>query len=218
MPLHGIAPDKRQHQTIHLTGIRYCFVFNHNTRGDQSTSTSVPPFGLNVPVDVHFACVQLKGSPTTEVGWLTNANIQTYLQSNFFRRQDGNQAEGAEVDPDARTIPFTQYATGDPFDFNKSCLPLATEKMNILFHKKFPLFPRYNTGDSESKPWMRRHEGYIKINKSFSFYRSSDTIGRQPIVFLVWYNFLTRSDWYAPINVVNQYVSHDWRTKAYFRD
>jgi len=176
-------PNRRRSNRIHISGIKYCWQFHNMLR-----PLSTPPLP-GMSLDVHFAAVQLRGSSNS--GNWTSAEALAHISPFFFR-----EFSQVTADNDTRSRAFNNYVTGSEYDFGKSCLSLATERMTVLFHKKFPLFARYGTSDdgiglSEQGHWYRKVEGYMKLNKTFSFASNTDTVGTYPIVWIWWCNPLT---------------------------
>lgn len=202
----GDRPNERRNNQIWLSGIKYCYVFNTLKQG------------LNAPamnLDVHFACVQLTGSPSVTGQWGAN-EILNKIQDQFFRERTSNPA-----DPDQRTRQFNQALDGSNYDFMKTCGSLASDDFTVLFHKTFPLYARYNTTQipEGGKTYRRKFESYMKINKKFSFFNNTSTTGVHPIVFLYWCNPLTRDEWPTPFAVnPNRYLAIEARLQIYFKD
>jgi len=212
MPVHGIGTDKRKSTTIMLSGIKYCWQFSHAIKG--SAAQTYP----NIPYAVHFALLQVKRPNQGKASW-NNEDLFNYIQSSFFRIQLGTDGEQVQLDPDARTRPFQNYDANSPFDFGKNCLPIAKDKLNVLFHKKFTLNPRYGVGVAEGFARATRFfDGYIKINKPFSFYGVDDRLGKNPFVFVSWANTLFRADHPATINTTQVVVNFDYKNKVYFKN
>jgi len=212
MPQHGIGTDKRKTTTVMLSGIKYCWQFSHAVKGSAS---GVYP---NIPYAVHFALVQVK-SPNQGEGEWDEEGLRNYISSSFFRLQLGSDGEQAQLDPDGRTRAFNNYEANSLFDFGKNCLPIAKDKLNVLFHKKFTLNPRYSVGIAEGYARATRFfDGYIKINKPFAFYGIDDRLGKNPFVFCSWANTLFRSDHPTAINTTQVVVNFDYKTKVYFKN
>lgn len=197
-------PNTRRNNTIKLSGIKYCYNFNtiQNTVETQ-----------NANLDVHFAMLQMKGGVPTAGAW-SNAVIVSTVEQNFFRQRTEDN-----LDADVRVRPFNNYVAGSQYDFGKSCLSLAPDKFSVLFHKKFPLYAR----DTLSKlplggrPYMKRCEGYMKINKLINFANNTDNLGTNPFVFVTWCNALTRDNHATPFALYNA-LNVDLRTQVYFHD
>lgn len=198
------APNTRRNNTVFLSGIKYCYHFNVAQTASEAT---------NQNLDVHFAMIQLKGGLPTEGAW-NNANMVTLIQNNFFRERVENT-----TDQDVRVRPFNNYVAGSTYDFGKSCLSLAPDKFNVLFHKKFPLYAR----DALTKlplggrPYMKRVEGYYKIKKRINFYNNVDNFGTHPFVMLIWCNALTRDGHLNPFALYTA-LNVDARLQIYFHD
>lgn len=198
------APNTRRNNSVRLSGIKYCYHFNTIQTAADAT---------NQNLDVHFAMLQMKGGVPTAGAW-SNAVIVSTIQDNFFRvrGEDPNDA-------DVRVRPFNNYVAGSQYDFGKSCYSLAPEKFSVLFHKKFPLYAR-NAVDRlpiGGRPFMKRVEGYMKINKLINFATNTDNLGTNPFVFVTWCNALTRDNHPNPFALYTA-MNVDLRTQVYFHD
>lgn len=214
MPVTGTNTDQRADQHIKLSGIRYCFLFTHQGIGPTNDTlyTRYPIY------EVHVALIQMKGNPTNGGAW-NFPEIQQQVTRYFFRQQKG---DGNNIDSDQRSTPFEPYLNTGQWSFNRSCLPLCTDKFNIMFHKKFLLYPRYATGAAEgNKIHFRRVEGYFNAKrKQFDFYNSQDLYGKHPFQFVCWLNAQTPEDHFQiPPNQINTITPVNWhaRTKVYYR-
>jgi len=200
------APNNRRNNAIFLSGIKYCYHFNINKTASDVT---------NQNLDVHFAMLQMKGGLGTQGGWNTPA-IVTMVRDNFFRERNDSS-----IDVDVRVRPFFDYVAGSQYDFGKTCLSLAPDKFNVLFHKKFPLYAR--TADPASiipiggKPYMKRVEGYMKIKKRINFHQNTDILGENPFVFVTWCNGLCRDNHPIPFALYTA-MNVDSRLQVYFHD
>lgn len=195
-------PNSRRNNNIHMSGIKYCFTFNTLN------------FGNAKNLDVHFALVQLKGSPLAEGEW-NIGDIRDKIQRHFFRERTPSV-----TDPDVKVRPFNPATALNPgYDFGKSCLSLATDAFTVIFHKKFPLYTRYTQGNVEGgKPYMAKREAYIKINKEFSFANNADVLGRNPLVFVVWCNTQLRDQWPNPYPEEINFLHIENRITTYWRN
>jgi hypothetical protein len=202
----GDRPNERRNNQIWLSGIKYCWVFNTLKQALNQPS---------INLDVHFACVQITGSPAVTGQWGNN-EILLKIQDQFFRERTSNTG-----DPDQRTRQFNQATDGSAYDFLKTCGSLASDDFTVLFHKSFPLYARYNTTQipEGGKTYRRKIEGYMKINKKFSFFNNTSQVGIHPIVFIYWCNPLTRDEWPTAYTVnPNRYLATESRIQVYFKD
>lgn len=183
----------RNGQFIFLKGFKYCLYAKN--------------VAFNVPTKCHFAVIQPKD-------WTRDTKTINDIKTDFFSNLGGSSAGENDTMTD-----FQEFSDSAAYDFTQTCQGINTMRYNILFHKKFILSPTVsgsNTTDASADhmPYhasIKHMNGYIKVNKRFSYENPDDTVAENPLVCCFWHEAL------EPITG-SHFVQVMARTQAYYRN
>lgn len=190
--------EDRTNIAVRLSGIKICETWTHQFNGDEA-------FGSTL--DCHWALCQLK-SPLDGTSNVTiSLDIRQYIEGDFFRGSSN------KLD---RERSFLQPGPNSLWQYYHNCLPLNTERFNVLTHKKFTLTAQ-STNSVATGAWFHKIDKYFPIRRNFVFKENADNFGKLPFFIVRWCNTVSRQD-YPSDPTTNTPVVWHLRHKTYYRD
>lgn len=172
----GTGVGERNNIFLFLKGIDFCFNFSIDLAGSNAFPTR--------DLEVHWAVIQSK---CTIDGADPNVEFEGYIKNDFFR-DNRNETE--------RESPFVDAVAASPFEFKYNCLPLNTDRFNVLTHKRRVIVPGTNEGIASGRNKWKIHK-YMKINKRIAFDSPTSIYPKNPIAVVWWYQTTTKDQWPA---------------------
>lgn len=185
---------ERQQIVSHVKGMRLCDSF-YNTTDNNLFRT----------VEVHWALCQIKCPLENFVEnnrAAQAAAIKDYISDAFFR--DSRQTQTAPGSQ-ARSSPFVDQPTDYPFRY--LCLPLNTDRFNVITHKRFRLVTKSPESSANGR-WFKKLDRYFKVSKRMPFFNERDIYGKYPFFVATWYTTIAEEDYSSTLGA---FVAHNFR-------